>query len=295
MTGRILVATLACVLVAGLALWLEEPATALTRQAEALAGERWYALTLEDRHLGYLRTRNYRDGDGNWVFESEQRFAMNPHDTAATISRRTFAGAEPHILISAEHLQTRRDQVDGVRIAKDETGYLASRLPEDGSAPSRLGWRYGLADYLEFELWLAATRPEAGRSRSVMALNFDRLEPVRRTFAVVERAADGYSIEHGAPYSATRIRLDDRLAPTAMTIAGLFKLALVPQEQALAPRSTLQAASYHIPLDRRLPDHTEISELTLGVLGHESPGALFPRPLLGPFIGSCRNAIDAQV
>ena len=103
MTGRILVATLACVLVAGLALWLEEPATALTRQAEALAGERWYALTLEDRHLGYLRTRNYRDGDGNWVFESEQRFAMNPYDTAATINRRTFAGTRRQPARSSRH------------------------------------------------------------------------------------------------------------------------------------------------------------------------------------------------
>ncbi len=276
MVGRIVIAALACALIAGLALWLAEPLTDLTRQAKALAGERWYALTLEARHLGYLRTHNYRDRDGNWVFESEQRFAMNPYEPATTTSRRTFAADEPHALISAEHLQTRRDRLEGVRIDATDTGYLASRLPHDGTAPSPLAWQYRLADYLDFELWLAKARPEAGRSRSVMSLNFDRLEPVRRTFDVVGVDSGNYTIENGAPFSATRIQLDRRLAPTAMTIAGLFNLTLVPREQALAPRSTLQAASYHIPLDRRLPDHTQISALKLAILGHESPADLFP-------------------
>lgn len=276
MTARIISATLVCALLAGLALWLAEPASELTRQARALGGERWYALSLDGRHLGYLHTDNYRDRDGNWVFESEQRFAMNREDSVATISRRTFASAPPHALISAEQLQSRGDRLEGVRIDADGSGYLARRLPEDGAAPSRLVWQYGLADYLDFELWLATTRPQVGQARSVRTLNFDRLAPVRRTFAVVDLVADGYAIENRAPYSATRIQLDERFAPTAMTIAGLFDLHLVPKAEALAPRSTLQAASYHIPTDRRLPNHTAISELQLAILGHDAPQQLFP-------------------
>lgn len=276
MAGRIIVAALACVFIAGLAVWLEAPSSDLIRQAKALAGERWYALSLDEQHLGYLHTHNYRDQNGNWVFESEQRFAMNPYDAAATINRRTFAGAEPHALLSAEHTQSRRGRVEGVRIDTDAGDYLAHRLPEDGSAPSRLNWRYGLADYLDFELWLARSQPLPGQSRSVMTLNFDRLEPVRRTFRVVGLEDGNYTIENGAPLSATRIELDHRFAPTAMTIAGLFNLSLAPKSQALAPRSTLQAASYHIPVDRRLPRHTEISALTLAVLGDDSAESLFP-------------------
>ena len=276
MAGRILLAALVCALIAGLALRLAGPSTELTRQAHALAGERWYALTLDEQHLGYLRTHNYRDSDGNWVFESEQRFAMNSSDPSATTSRRTFAAAQPHALLSAEQLQTRRGQVDGVRIEADGSGYLAHRLPADGAAPSRLSWRYQLADYLDFELWLGRAQPAPGSSRSVLSLNFDRLEPVRRIFDVVERDGGRYTIENGAPYSATRIQLDERLAPEAMTIAGLFNLTLVPKAEALAPRSTLQAASYHIPIDRRLPDHTKISELELAIDGHASPARLFP-------------------
>ena len=276
MAGRLLIASLACILVAGFAWWLTEPATDLTRQAHALAGERWYALTLEDRHLGYLRTHNYTDDDGNWVFESEQRFAMNPYDAAATVTRRIFSGAQPHPLISASHLQTRRDRAEGVRIDASEDGYLARRLPEDGSAASRLSWEYGLADYLDFELWLARERPKAGRARSVMSLNFDRLEPVRRTFDIVDLQAGRYTIENSAPFSATRIQLDHRFAPTAMTIAGLFNLTLASKEAALAPRSALQVASYHIPTGRRLANHTRISELELAIVGHDAPRTLFP-------------------
>ncbi len=276
MVGRIIVAALACAFIAGLAFRLDAPGSDLTRQAKALAGERWYALTLDERHLGYLRTHNYRDPAGNWVFESEQRFALSPYDPAATTSRRIFAGDEPHALLSAEQLQSRRGRLEGVRIDADERGYLAHRLPEDGSAPSRLSWQYGLADYLDFELWLARAQPEAGRSRSVMTMNFDRLEPVRRTFEIVALDSGRYTIENGAPLSATRIQLDDRFAPTAMTIAGLFKLALAPRAMALAPRSTLQTASYHIPIDRRLPDHTELSTLTLAILDHDAPDVLFP-------------------
>ena len=276
MAGRIFIAALLCILVAGLAWWLEQPATDLTRRAQALAGERWFALSLEERHLGYLRTHNYTDADGNWVFESEQRFAMNPYDAAATTTRRVFAGPEPHALISARHLQTRRGRAEGVQIEASETGYRASRLPEDGTVSSRFSWQYALADYLDFELWLAREQPAAGRSRSVMTLNFDRLEPVRRTFEVVDLDSGRYTIENGAPLTATRIQLDDRFAPTAMTIAGLFNLELVSKEEALAPRSALQAASYHIPINRRLANHTRISELELAISGHESPRTLFP-------------------
>ncbi|TNF88486.1 MAG: hypothetical protein EP301_04820, partial [Gammaproteobacteria bacterium] len=258
MAGRLLIASLACMLVAGFAWWLTEPVTDLTRQAQALAGERWYVLTLDERHLGYLRTHNYTDGNGNWVFESEQRFAMNPYDAAATITRRVFSGSQPHALISASHLQTRRDRAEGVRIDAAKDGYLARRLPEDGSTASRLSWKYGLADYLDFELWLAREQPTAGLARSVMTLNFDRLEPVRRTFDIVDLQAGRYTIENSAPFSATRIQLDHRFAPIAMTIAGLFNLTLASKEAALAPRSALQVASYHIPTDRRLTNHTRI-------------------------------------
>jgi len=182
----------------------------------------------------------------------------------------------PYPLIRAEHLQTRRGQVEGVRIGIIDAGYEATRMPEDGVAATRHSWQYDLTDYLGFELWLAKERPGPGSSRSVMTLDFDRLEPVRRTFEVVERDSGRYTIENGAPFSATRIELDTKFAPVAMRIAGLFDLRLASKAKALAPRSTLQAASYHIPTDRQLPDHTRINQLKLAIEGHEAPRILFP-------------------
>ncbi len=276
MVLRLIVTAVLCAILAVLAWQLRVPVSEAAAQARSMVGERWYALTLEDRHLGYLRTRNYRDRQGNWVFESEQRFAMNPYDPVTTSSRRTFAAGPPHALLTAEHLQSRRGQENGVRMERTPAGYTALRLPEDGTVASRHVWDYHLADYLGFELWLAREQPLRGSARSVMTLDFDRLEPVRRTFEVVERRPEGYVIENGAPFSATRIDLDERLLPESMRIAGLFSLARVSRHEALAPRSTLQAASYHIPTDRRLPDHTRINRLRLAIEGHENPRVLFP-------------------
>lgn len=276
MVIRLIMAALLCVLLILLVRELTPPASAEAAQAANMAGERWYALSLNERHLGYLRTNNYRDSEGNWVFESEQRFAMNPYDPAMTSSRRTFAADPPHALLAAEHLQTRRGQRQGVRIDRTADGYRALRLPEDGTAASRHLWHFELADYLGFELWLADEAPGAGSARSVMTLDFDRLEPVRRTFEVVERRPGRYVIENGAPFSATRIDLDAHFIPVTMRVAGLFHLDRVTRAEALAPRSTLQAASYHIPTDRRLPDHTRINRLRLSIEGHDDPGVLFP-------------------
>ncbi len=272
---RILTAALICAFLAGLAWWLYLPANPETRMALGLLGERWYSLSLDGRHLGYWRTRNFRDSSGNWVFESEQRFAMNPYNAVTTRSRRVFAEAYPHPLLSARHLQRRRDRAEGVRIERTNAGYRVSRVPPAETASQLLAWRYTLADYLEFELWLGDEQPDVGANRTVATLDFDRADLVNRGFDVVGREKAGYVIENAAPYSATRIHLDAAFAPAAIRIAGLFDLTRTTKEQALAPYSTLQAASYHIPTDRRLADHTRIARLVLAVEGHDSPAGLF--------------------
>lgn len=125
-----------------------------------------------------------------------------------------------------------------------------------------------------FEFWLSASFALA--IVVYFALDFDRLALVRRSFDVVGGDRSSYLIENAAPFSATRIQLDEDYAPVTMQIAGLFDLVLVERERALAPRSTLQAASYHIPADRRLMDHTRISRLILRIDGYDRPRTLFP-------------------
>ncbi len=244
--------------------------------ARSLLGERWYRLSLDGRHLGYWHTRNYRDPEGNWVFESEQRFALGSVEPVSTTARRVFDASPPHPLLRAEHLQTNgRAAPAGVRIEGRKGDYAAIRVPPDGTADRHLDWQYSLADYLHFELWLATEQPAEGTRKSVDTLDFDRSARVARTFEVVSRTDEGYVIANAAPYSATRIELDTHYVPRHLTISGLFDLTRTTRRDALAPRSALQAASYYIPLDRRLPDHTRISRLVLGVQGTDDPREIF--------------------
>jgi hypothetical protein len=274
-TRRIVIAGLACALLVALVAWLDRPASPAATAARSLLGDRWYSLRLDEKHLGYWHTSNRRDGDGNWVFESEQRFAMNPYDPVSTASLRVFEAHPPHRLLVAEHRQTRRDHVDGLRIELTDGEYRSTRLPEGAPASAPLGWSYTLAEYLEFELWLDTEQPHPGQSRTVTTLDFDRSTLVNRSFDIVDVNELGYAIENAAPLSATHIQLDQRYVPVAIDVAGLFSLRLTSRAEALAPRSILQLASYYIPTDRRLIDHTHISRLVLDVRGDESPASLF--------------------
>ena len=89
---RILIAMLVGLALA-LGLWSwQTPDTPATERARALEGERWYKLSLAGRHLGYWHTRTHRDSSGRWIFESEQRFALNPGDPALGNNLATVLG-----------------------------------------------------------------------------------------------------------------------------------------------------------------------------------------------------------
>lgn len=271
---RILIAGLACASLAFI-VWQLRDTSPEAEMARRLLGEHWYRLSLDGRHLGYWHTQNLRDRTGNWIFESEQRFALDAADPVSTTARRVFAARPPHRLVTAEHLQSGRHGVRGVRIEARPDGYAVVRLPPDGTADRLVSWQYALADYLKFELWLDSEQPADGARRSVDTLDFERSARVARTFQIISRNDDGYVIENAAPLSATRIQLDRDYVPIHLAISGLFELTRSSRQAALAPRSALQAASYHIPTDRRLPDHTRVSRLVLRVEGADDPQALF--------------------
>ena len=249
--------------------WIQyQPASAAAAIAQDLAGEYWYSLALDDRHLGYWHTRTNRNEAGHWVFESEQRFAIDRHNPVlVTTTTRTFSDQPPHLLLNATHTQSGRSYLQGIHIKATESGYQSERLPPGTAPATALIWSYTMADYLDFELWLDSENPDPGRARTVPTLDFERGALINRTFEVVERQPSGYVVENAAPLTATRIQLDERYAPVDVKISGLFNLHRTTRSAALAPRSTLQSASYYIPSDRRLIDHTRISRLVVGVAG----------------------------
>jgi transglutaminase-like putative cysteine protease len=268
MLVRISIATCICALLA-LGNWqLSVNADPAAKRASALGGERWYRLSLSGEHLGYWVTRTHRNWRGQWVFESEQRSAVNPDEPVTVATRRVFAATAPHDLVEAEYSQRRRSWTESTRVELTPTGYVGYMRQARAARPAPpepLTWRYTLRDYLDFEVWLHEQNPPPGSEKVIRTVDFSRLDVVGRKMAVRARNDTGYQIENPAPQAATTIQLDDNLAPSSVRLAGLFDLTLATRTQALAPRSALQSASYYVPVNENLPNHTQIARLDLSV------------------------------
>ena len=266
---RLTVTAALCALLAAIA-WHQQTRThPEVQRANALLGERWYQLSLAGEHLGYWVTRTDRNRYGQWVFESEQRSALNPEDPVTIATRRVFSAIAPFKLLEAEYSQRRRRWQESTRIEQTTDGYLGHRLQASArrkSTPVELNWEYSLRDYLDFEVWLHEAQPALGSQRAITTLDFSRLDVVSRQLLVKDYNAVGYRIENPAPQAATSIQLDHDLAPQSVRLAGLFDLTLSDRAKALAPRSALHAASYYVPIDQPLRDHTRISRLDLSVV-----------------------------
>ncbi|MEQ8859913.1 MAG: transglutaminase domain-containing protein [Pseudomonadales bacterium] len=261
-----------------LAWLLAEHTAPAIESAQALRGERWYRLLLDDRHVGYLTTRTRRDGLGRWRFDSDLRFVLNPGNPVRMHEHLLFAATDPHVLLEASQRNQRGASSEGTAIVRTGSGYRVHRLGDGSSAeqPGDLALSFTLGDYLGFESWLRERNPAAGATVSSSALDFGRRQVVARQFRVVGRNATGYELENPAPFESTRIQLDSQLRPVAMTLSGLFQLEQTSRAMALAPRTALQAASYFVPSDRRLPDHTDIRLLEIEVSGAAGAGDLWP-------------------
>ncbi len=257
-----------CMLLAGLAGFQQAAQDPAASRAQALLGERWYEMSLADERFGYWVTRTERDELGRWVFISEQRSALNPEDPVTIATRRVFAATRPFTLLEAQYSQRRRTWQESTSIELTDTGYVGHRRQADANASSQpvaLNWQYSLGDYLDFEVWLAADAPEPGTVRAINTLEFSRLDVVPRQLRVAAKNTTGYQIENPAPQAATLIQLDADLAPHSVRLAGLFDLTLSSREAALAPGTPLHTASYYVPVDRALHDHTRIEWLDLTV------------------------------
>ncbi len=264
MLVRLFLGVLALVLAGLYAVWLDAMQPAEIRTAARLAGERWYRLLMEDTHIGYLHARSWRDRGGNWHFETLTHFSLNGEPPVSLSDRLEFHAASPYALISAEHW-SRRGGPYAEGLVVDFEGSASTntfvRGPESDSRPAN--WDYSLRDYLGLEVWLTRERPLAGRRFAAKVPDFDRGEPVSRTFSVVEKNAIGYLVESPAPLRATTIQLDRRLAPVELSMAGIFAVRRASRSDALAARTPLHLSDFRIPLDRRLMNREDIERLRL--------------------------------
>ena len=261
---RLLLGLLALVLAGLYASWLDTAQPAEIRSAVRLAGERWYRLLMEDRHIGYVHTRSWRDGGGGWRFETLTQFSLNGEAPVSISDRLHFHNAPPYALAAAEHW-TRRSGAEpsGVIVTANGDGLSAAFVRGARTDAHPADWDYGLSDYLGLETWLAQQRPQPGERFTARMPDFDRGEPVNRTFRILEKTITGYLIESPAPLRATTIQLDRRLAPVELSMAGIFVVARASRADALAARTPLHLTDFRIPLDRRLEEPAKIEHLRL--------------------------------
>ena len=264
MLVRILLGVLALFLAGLYAIWLDAVQPHEIRSAARLAGERWYRLLMEGSHIGYVHTRSWRDAQGGWRFETLTHFSLNGEAPVSISDRLEFQAAPPHDLTSAEHWSRRGgSDPEGVIVESGQDGITSTFVRGADTDSHPVDWRFGLRDYVGLEVWLARERPLEGNRFRARIFDFDRGEPVSRTFRVVEENEIGYLVASPAPLRATTIQLNRRLAPVELSMAGIFVARRATRGDALAARTPLHLTDFHIPLDRRLDNPHEIERLRL--------------------------------
>lgn len=270
MVLRLTIAGTICIALGAASLLLEHHACEGVRSARNFLGERWYVLELNARQVGYLQTSANRDREGRWLFRSELRFALQPDEAVTVNDELTFAALAPHPLVRATHRTSQPGSTQHVAIEKEATAYLATISSSGGDTEARtteLDWSYHLGDYLAFETWLRTATPPEGAVMPVPTLDFSRLALFAKAYRVTERNPTGYKVSSPDPLDETIIQLDDRHLPVTLEMAGLFKLSRTSRELAMGGRSALKTASFYVPADQALPNHTRIEKIVLGVHG----------------------------
>lgn len=275
---RLAAGVLALFLAGLFAVWLDAVQPAEIRAASRLDGERWYRLLMEGEHIGYVYTLSGRESLGDWRFETLTHFSLNGEAPVSVSDRLRFGAVPPYPMIAAEHWTRRSGSAPEGVVVQSDGGALTTTFVRGTDADTRpADWNYRLGDYLGLEVWLAEEHPRAGSRFTARMPDFDRGEPVDRTFRVAEQNATGYRIESPAPLRATSIQLDGGLAPVELSMAGIFNVTRATRSDALAARTPLHLTDYRIPLDRPLQRPEDIERLLLAAGARHDLSRVWPR------------------
>lgn len=268
MLSRLLWGTVALAALAAVAWALAAQGHPVLTSAAELRGERWYRLLQDERHVGYLHSRTWRDALGRWHFASDLRFVLNDGGPVRTSERLIFAAAPPHPLLRASQRRRESARTVETRLERGSDGYRSWTDGAGQRSPSAPGpLSFDLGDHLAIEAWLRAAAPGPGDTGTSATLDFGRHRVVARELEVVDRNTTGYRLQAAAPANRGAIQLDQDLRPVSMNLSSLFELRRATRAEALAPRAALPAGPRYLPVDRRLRDHAQIHRLSLRVTG----------------------------
>ena len=241
------------------------PLMGMTRQME---GEHWYRVSLHQQPVGQYRTVVLLDR--TIQFLTEMRFRLDSQFETLIEETRVFAAEPPYQLIRASYTQSR---------GPDNTDILEARVLRDGGtlyAIAPTGTRlpltpdYGLADYLNIEMWLMNDSPRPEQSREAKHIDFERLDIATKVWSVVDRNTQGYIVRSVNERGFTEIQLDLEFMTKAMTDRHFFldrvtneAAAAIWRQRANFPRRL----DFSIAIAEPLRDPTKLSRLVLKPFG----------------------------
>ncbi len=262
--GAGVVATLA--LVAAVVYWLQ-PRSAEAELAEALDGERWYAVVFGHKPIGHYRTINRRTEDGGFEFRTVLRFKLREGAETRIEDRLVFHSLAPHPLAVAVHTV----ETGAARSSIFIRGGVAELSDGDDIRRRPLDATLAMRDYLAVELWLAHGAPSLGEVGNARALDFDQLAVVTHRWRVLAHNENSVDLAKDGREHDALVRLDRSLTPAWMRIGELFELQRVADEEtALAWQSALPlfaAASPSVAVDGVIEQPANLRRLVLAVEG----------------------------
>jgi hypothetical protein len=264
------------VLAAGVT-WLTHARSPALAMAGYLSGTHWYRVEFADQRVGSYTTsmaRQLRRVD----YTSRLEVTLPGSGPFAVVERLQFDAAAPQRLLAGSYTSGSGARARRISITRSGDAYRASVDTAGVRSEHVIVFDYTLADLLGLELWLSGKHPPAGATHRVRGLDFERLEPVARTYRVVEQRSDGYAVARAAPLDDQVLLLDERLIPRALSLAGLFTMTRATAAlQGEANRSRNHAAYNRVALAGSIPHPTEVRRLTLDI-NHAAAMALTAQP-----------------
>ena len=210
-----------------------------------------------------MTTATYQDWLGRRHFTSTTHFRLGTGAPSTISKHLIFEATQPFLLSAANYQSTQQGKRLAVDAFRHATGYTAQIQRNHLATETELSWHYSLADFLQFETWLANKARQPGASQTVKNIDFERLQLSQRAFRTLALNEVGYLVATNSPIAATTTQLDHAYNPVYLKMAGIFDITRADEGDAV-PSQEIKAKPYYLfPVNQRLPDHTNIRSLSL--------------------------------
>lgn len=252
-----------------LLVWQQSRLPAEVRISRQLSGEHWYTIELSGHHVGYLHTRSQGLADGGWRYDSHTHILLESDAPVNIRKRLEFDGKAPW------NLRTAEQRVQRGSAPEESTGFVMRdgkllAISTDGQHLASGRSSYTLGDFLHIERWLVDADPPLQSRIRTPTLAFESGRVRSSAYTLIDRDANGVTLQSEASIGPTLTRLLPSLLPGSIDVAGAFRFTLSDQATALDVSSPAFHEAYLLPVDSRIPDPTLIESMRLTALEKDS-------------------------